>query len=108
MSFRARQRLRLAGLPTDKEIGKALCKGPDGQIAGGPVAEGHMYGVTIPVSCPPGYNPVGTWHTHPGGVVEPSPEDWEMTRKLGFRYLCVTVPETGQTQCLDARKRHPK
>lgn len=102
---RMRQRLQLQGLPLDREIGKALCVGPGGELAGGPVAEGHYYGVTIPIQCPPRHQVIGTWHTHPGGVVEPSEEDWQMTRSKGFRFMCITVPESGETQCYDA-KRH--
>lgn len=98
-----RQQLPMDQLPVDREIGFAICRGPDGQLAPGPVAQGHLYGVSIPIACPPAFQPVGTWHTHPGGVPEPSPQDWEMTRRHGLRHLCITVPDTGQTRCYDAR-----
>jgi len=92
------RQLKLNQLPTDKEIGQTLCMGPDG-LKGGPLATGHYYGVTIPIQCPAGYKPIGTWHTHPGGIPKPSNEDWRMTRKHNLRYCCITVPDTGETRC---------
>lgn len=99
------RQLALHDLPTDREIGKALCLGPEGQLAEGPLGEGHYQGVNIPIHCPPRHKPIGTWHTHPGGVVEPSPEDWQMTHSRGFRFMCITVPESGETKCYDAKRR---
>ncbi|MEX2599275.1 MAG: Mov34/MPN/PAD-1 family protein [Dehalococcoidia bacterium] len=89
-------------LPTDRELGAALCEMPDGSLAAGPVSEGTMSNVDIPLSCPAGGKVFGTWHTHPQGVANPSPQDWEMLRRHGLRKLCITQTPTGETRCWPA------
>lgn len=100
---RARLRqLTASELPRDREVGFAICRDRAGGFVPGPLAEGHVQGVSIPLVCPADTVLEGTWHTHPtagGGLLEPSPQDLAMQRKHGLKRLCITVPETGQTRC---------
>lgn len=105
----ARQVL-LEELPQSHEVGAALCHAPDGSLIQGPMAEGHAYGVNIPLNCPPGTEVIGTWHTHPdagtvgSGELKPSEQDLRMTRQHGHAALCITTPADGRTQCWPAPK----
>ena|SRR5665811_2363968 len=61
-------------LPLDREVGAALCRDAGGNVVLGPLAEGHVQGVSIDLICPAGTTIEGTWHTHPeagGGRLEP-------------------------------------
>lgn len=95
----AMRQLRLQEAPRDREIGFALCRAPDGGLARGPVTTGHKFGVDISLECPPESELFGTFHTHPGGTAEPSPQDREMTRRHGLKQLCIGVPDTGELKC---------
>lgn len=76
-----------------------LCSRPDGATVLGPRAQGSHDNVQVPYSCPTGSKPFGVWHTHPHGIAEPSDDDLAAARQFGLKKLCVTVPQTGETNC---------
>ncbi|NIV33250.1 MAG: hypothetical protein GWN58_28535 [Anaerolineae bacterium] len=56
--------------------------------------------MTIPISCPRGTEPIGSYHTHPGGDPIPSSLDLRSWRDSGLPGpFCIEVPETGRVQC---------
>ena len=59
--------------------------------------------VTLPVRCPQGSKPIGTWHSHPGGVAEPSAQDISEMRRKGFRHMCISSDT--ETRCYEIRQR---
>lgn len=92
-------------MPQDgREHGFAICNA-NGRLLRGPESVGHRYGVKVDVTCPRGSRAVGIFHTHPGGVVEPSPADIREARRFGVPYVCQGVPETGQIGCRLVRRR---
>ena len=86
-------------LPMNNEVGAMLCRGSDGRTVMGPRARGSHDHVNVPYQCPSGSEPVGVWHTHPHGIAEPSADDIRAARHFGLKRLCVTVPQTGETNC---------
>ena len=86
-------------LPLNNEVGAMICRRPGGATVMGPRVQGTHDNVNVPYACPGGSEPYGVWHTHPDGVAEPSPDDIEAARSFGLRRLCVTVPQTGETNC---------
>ena len=72
-----------------REIGFALCRARDGRLVPGPVAVGTPWSVEVPLSCPPGTRLEGIFHTHPGGVPHPSPQDVRSALQAGVRVLCI-------------------
>ena len=83
------------------EIGFALCRDERGRLTFGPKAEGSPYHVNIDLDCPEGSNFFGLYHTHPGGFVTPSDQDWHVARQLGAEFLCVEVPDTDEMECYE-------
>ena len=81
------------------EWGFELCRTEAGKIVRGGQAEGGPNAVTIPKGCPAGSQPIGTYHSHPGGVAYPSSQDIETILANGLRYACIGVPETGELAC---------
>jgi proteasome lid subunit RPN8/RPN11 len=81
------------------EIGASMCRKRDGSFVLGPVTEGTPMSVNVMISCPPGTEYWGPWHTHPGGIPYPSSQDMKSGRNTGAKGLCITVPETGETLC---------
>ena len=57
------------------------------------------YEVSLNVSCPSGGQPIGIFHTHPGGRPEPSNLDVSEGKRFGLDWLCITVPERHITKC---------
>ena len=55
--------------------------------------------VSMKICCPYGGVPVGTYHTHPRGRVEPSHQDIAEMKRLRLEYLCIEVPERKETRC---------
>ena len=88
-------------LPLDREVGAAICAcNKTGEVTLGAMAIGpDQYTVSVPISCPSGHRAIGVWHTHPGGVAEPSQADRRQMRQLGLKHACITVPDTGETRC---------
>jgi len=83
------------------EQGFTLCRLKTGRLVRGPVFEGEPTSLRMPVACPAGAAPVGTYHTHPSGDAEPSQQDMDSTRAAGLRFVCVGVPEKGTVRCFD-------
>ena len=72
------------------ELGFSLCRvGASGQLVAGPVATGDPVSVSIPVSCPTGSHFEGLFHTHPGGVAQPSQQDIRAAKQSGAANLCI-------------------
>jgi len=93
-------------LPQDGvEHGFCICQDPQGNFVAGPETQGTHNSVSIDVKCPTGYRATGLWHSHPGGTTRPSPTDVKSARRLGIRHLCISVPETGETECHDLDKK---
>ena len=86
-------------LPLNNEVGAMLCRAPDGSTVMGPQAQGSHDSVNVPYQCPSGSTPYGVWHTHPHGLAEPSPEDVRSATAFGLKRMCITVPQTGETNC---------
>lgn len=86
----------------DRETGFTICS--NGALRRGPEATGHRYGVRVDIQCPVG-KPVGIFHTHPGGVPEPSDADITEAQRFNIPYLCIGVPETGIIRCHRVRRR---
>lgn len=76
-----------------------MCRTADGSTVMGREARGTHDDVSVPYNCPVGSTPFGVWHTHPHGRAEPSPDDIAAGRKFGLKTLCVTQPQTGETNC---------
>lgn len=80
------------------EYGYTLCQ--DGcHLTKGSEGSGHRTGVSLSVGCPSGGNPIGLYHTHPGGTTEPSDQDIREMRRLGLNTMCIRVPETRELDC---------
>jgi proteasome lid subunit RPN8/RPN11 len=72
------------------EIGFALCRvRKTGRLVRGPVAEGTSTRVDIPIQCPQGSDFEVLFHTHPGGVAEPSALDRSTARRFRAKALCI-------------------
>lgn len=91
------RQMLLDQLPPDREVGAAICRMPDGQLSLGPVSQGTLMGVEFDLSCAPGAEVVGGWHTHPRGILEPSPQD--IRAHKGLKRLCITQPQRRETRC---------
>lgn len=83
------------------EIGASICGGPQGQVVFGPWSEGTPMNVSVEISCPPGMDFLGIYHTHPGGVAMPSQLDVKSGLEVGAKYLCISAD--GDLRCY--RKR---
>ena len=86
------------------EVGASICRTPTGGIVFGPQAEGTPMSVDVPIQCPAGSKFEGIFHTHPGGVPIPSPQDLRSGRSVNANILCIRVPDTGQTRCYRRQK----
>lgn len=85
---------------SDRETAFTMCSTRTGQVVRGTEATGgDRYSVSLPVRCPSGHQTLGVHHTHPGGVAEPSSADIREARRMGLRWMCISVPETGETKC---------
>jgi SWI/SNF-related matrix-associated actin-dependent regulator 1 of chromatin subfamily A len=73
-----------------REVGHALCRTADGRTVHGPESRGDHDHVDIPLSCPPGSQVYGTFHTHPDGKPAPSDADEREGCRLGLKLLCVS------------------
>jgi len=81
------------------EIGFELCRTTTGRVVRGGRAEGSANRVTIPKNCPVGTQPIGTYHTHPGGSAYPSSQDVDTILANGLRFACIGVPDSGELVC---------
>lgn len=88
-----------SALPLNNEVGALMCSRPGGETVFGPRAHGTHDNVDVPFQCPPDSKPFGVWHTHPHGVTQPSADDVRAARAFGLKKLCITVPQTGETDC---------
>jgi hypothetical protein len=95
----------MSTLPQDgKEHGFVICdrgtgRGED-RLVRGPESSGHTYGVNVDVSCPIGSKPICLWHTHPKtGNINPSEADMKAAKDNKIPWLCVAIPETGESRC---------
>jgi len=71
------------------EVARTICLS-NGKIKWG--REGHSgmpTDVWINPGCPKGGKVIGTYHTHPSGTSEPSPQDVEEMVRAGLPFLCV-------------------
>jgi len=71
------------------EVAKTICL-QNGQISWG--SQGHSgtpTDVWINPGCPARGKAIGTYHTHPQGTSEPSPQDVEEMVRAGLLFLCV-------------------
>lgn len=73
------------------ETGFSLCATPEGRVAAGPVVRGTPNSVNVPIACPPGADFFGLYHTHPGGVPEPSPKDMQSAAEVGASVSCINA-----------------
>lgn len=89
------------------EWGFAMCRTPAGQLRAGPVAHGTPNNVTIDVKCGPGESVAGLFHTHPGGVAEPSQLDLQSALKLknAGRGNVLCIDADGDLKCFRVKPR---
>ena len=81
------------------ETGYTICRKDNKLIKGcESVGDSHKH-VSMKICCPNGGVPVGTYHTHPKGRVEPSHQDIAEMKRLGLDLLCIEVPETREAKC---------
>ena len=81
-----------------REHGYVVCLTQKGDMYKGPEAVGHRYGVRISPTCRVG-KPCAVFHTHPGGVPEPSEADVRAAQEQRIPWMCIGVPETGEIKC---------
>jgi len=79
------------------EHGFCICN-DRGKLIAGRETSGDHYNVSVDMNCPAG-KPIGIFHTHPGGVPEPSSTDIKSARQHGVEHLCIGVPEKGVIKC---------
>ena len=80
-----------------REHGFPICA--NGGLSKGPESVGHRYGVKVSTTCPPGTRLVGLYHSHPGGIPEPSLADIREAARFRIPNLCIGVPEQGIIKC---------
>ena len=93
-------------LPTDKEIGSAICKTRDGKLVPGQFSSGSMNHVDVDLTCPANTVLNGVFHTHPMGLAQPSKQDYSQARKFGIKKLCITAThpdKKNETRCFKVR-----
>jgi hypothetical protein len=97
-------RLKQSGAAGEKnESAFTICLTPEGTLARGSQAKGSSpFAVSIPVSCPEKCEPIGIWHSHPGGDTEPSQSDITEALRLKIKHLCITAD--GVTKCHEIHK----
>ena len=72
------------------EVARTLCL-RNGEVIWG--REGHSgtpSDVWINPGCPEGGKVIGTWHSHPPGTTEPSPQDIRAMRQAGLQHMCIS------------------
>ena len=79
------------------EIGASICGTPNGQIVFGPWSEGTPTSVKVNGTCPPGMTFLGIYHTHPGGVAQPSAQDIKSGLAVNAKHLCIEAD--GDLRC---------
>ena len=97
-----RQPVHGADMPEDYETAFTICQ-RNQELARGDGGAGGPYAVTLNIGCPTGYTPTGIWHSHPNGTVTPSDGDYNQMRRLRLRHMCISVPQTGETQCYEVK-----
>lgn len=83
-------------IQSGREIGFPVCS-CEGDLERGRMSVGHRYGVNVTTTCEQG-SPICIFHTHPGGIAEPSPADI----RAGWDFhlpVCIGIPETGEVRC---------
>lgn len=97
LSLRNNLNINTARLSKTKEVGAVICKIGNRRYLG-PIKKGKdKWGVDVPLNCGSG-TVEGVWHTHPGGVAEPSDPDWDQAKQYNLKTMCITaVP--GKTKC---------
>ena len=86
-----------ARLSTTQEVGAVMCKMGNRKYLGKKVQGKDKWGVDVPLNCGGG-TVEGVWHTHPGGIAEPSEPDWRQAKQHNLKTMCITaVP--GPTKC---------
>jgi len=81
------------------ETGYTICRKGDKLIKGcESIGDSHRH-ISLKICCNNGGKPVGTFHTHPDGSVDPSPQDIAEMRRLGMEFMCIEVPETREAKC---------
>ena len=81
------------------ETGFTICRKDNKLIKGCESVGDSQHHVSMKICCPNGGVPVGTYHTHPQGRVEPSDQDIAEMKRLGLDLLCIEVPETKEAKC---------
>jgi hypothetical protein len=95
-------RLQQSGAGLDNESAFTICLTPEGTLARGSQARGPSpFNVSIPVSCPEKCQPIGIWHSHPGGDTEPSRADIAEALRLKIRHLCIS--SNSETKCTEVK-----
>ena len=79
-----------------REHGFVICN-VDGELVRGSESVGSRYGVSLNTRCPRGTR-CASFHTHPGGVAEPSLADIREGHKHKMD-ICIGVPESGEVRC---------
>ena len=83
------------------EVAFTLCR-CNGKLVKGSTAEGTPTKVSLTPACPCG-EVVGIHHTHPNGNCTLSAKDVSEAKRLGLRFMCVSVPEKKQTRCFEIK-----
>jgi len=79
------------------EHAKTICQLGRELLWGSEANGSSPYNVTLRTGCPEGGKPVGIFHTHPGGVAEPSAQDLAEMRRAGLEHLCIS--DDNVTKC---------
>lgn len=87
------------------EKGFTICRKGNKLIKGCESVGDSSRHVSMKICCLNGGVPVGTYHTHPHGIVEPSYQDIAEMKRLGLDLLCVEVPETKEAKCYRLDKK---
>lgn len=91
-----------ANLRQVNEQAFTICLTPEGTLTKGSHAQGPSpFNVSIPISCPEKCQPIGIWHSHPGGDTEPSRADIAEAIRLKIKHLCITADNV--TQCHEVK-----
>jgi len=90
MSYCFRQ-IRPASEIDASEIAKTICL-RDGEVFWGNESRGEPLSVRLRTSCPNGEQ-IGVFHSHPGGISEPSQQDISEMLRAKLPFLCILGEE---------------
>ena len=88
MSYCFRQ-IKPASAISANEVARTICLCNDEVMWGHEGHSGTPTDVWINPGCPDGGKAIGTYHTHPQGTSEPSPQDVKEMLRAKLPFLCI-------------------